>query len=126
MLKVDNKFDVGQEVYVISETVKTVQHTEKCDTCEGMGIIIYKGKKLQCPLCYNGKITTGTERIFAYSIGDHGKITSIRIRYTNKDSQSIRYKINGKSVPENMIALTGSDAIALCEELNTQNHPEPI
>lgn len=44
MLKVDNKYDVGQEVYVIRETIKTIQHTEKCDTCEGMGIIVYKGK----------------------------------------------------------------------------------
>lgn len=125
MIQINNKFEVGQEVYIVHETGKTVQHTKKCDTCEGMGIIVYKGKKLQCPLCYNGKISTGTESIYAYSIGDHGKITSIRISYRNKDSQSIRYKVNGKFVSEDMIALTRTDAIALCEELNTQNHPKP-
>ncbi len=57
MLQVDNKFEVGQEVFIIEEHVKTIKNEKKCPICDGIGTIEYKGYELRCPNCNNG-ITT--------------------------------------------------------------------
>ena len=120
MIQVNNKFEVGQEVYTVEKSIRRVENTKKCDTCEGTGVIVYKGKNLKCPCCNNGTIVTGVDKVSMYSIDDSGKITSIRFQYANEKSNFIRYKINGTFVPEERIAQSKEDAIALCDKLNEE------
>lgn len=119
MLQVDNKFEVGQEVFIIDEKVKSIRNEVKCPICDGIGTIVHKGYELRCPNCNNGITTVSIDHINVYSVSNKGKITSIRFQYANKDSFSIKYKIYGKYIPEGRLASTEEEAIKICESLNT-------
>ena len=125
MLQVDNKFEVGQEVYIIEEEIKSIRNEVKCPICEGIGEIVHKGHKLRCPNCNNGITTVSIDRISVYSIIDRGKITSIRFQYANKNSFSVKYRIHGSFFRENRLASTEEEAIELCERLNNPEENIP-
>ena len=119
MLQVNNKFEVGQEVFIIEEHVKSIKNEKKCPICGGIGEIVYKGYELRCPNCNNGITTVSIDHVNVYLVSNRGKITSIRFQYANKDSFSIKYKIYGKYIPEDRLASTEEEAIKICESLNT-------
>ncbi len=119
MLTVDNKFEVGQEVYIIEENVKSIRNEKKCPICDGIGKIVYKGYELRCSNCNNGVTTVGIDRVSLFSIANRGKITSIRFQYVNQDSFSVKYKISGRYIPECRLASTEDEAAKICEDLNT-------
>ena len=120
MLQIANKFEVGQEVYIIEERVKSVRLEKRCPICEGVGKIVYKGQELRCPSCDNGVITANIDRVSLFSVGYRGKITLIRLQYVNDESYSVKYKICGKYIPECRLALTEEEAIVKCNNLNSK------
>ena len=55
MLNIDNKFEIGQEVYVIRKE----RTKEKCPACNGDGTFLHKGYKVKCTYCYgSGNVFT--------------------------------------------------------------------
>lgn len=118
MITVDNKFEVGQEVFIVNENVKSIRNEVTCPICDGIGTIVHKGHKLRCPNCNNGVTTISIDHVNVYSVSNRGKITSIRFQYANKDSFFTKYKIYGKFIPEDRLAATEEEAIKLCEHLN--------
>lgn len=119
MLQVNNKFEVGQEVFIIDEKVKSIRNEVRCTICDGIGTIVHKGYELRCPNCNNGITTVSIDHVNVYSVSNRGKITSIRFQYTNKASSSIKYKTYGKYISESRLASTEEEAIKICESLNT-------
>ena len=48
MLQIDNKFDIGQELYVIQKC----RVKNECPACKGEGQIIVDGNRFSCVTCY--------------------------------------------------------------------------
>lgn len=69
MLNIDNKFNIGDEVYILSQ--QPIEHI--CPVCEGKGSFMHNGAKILCPKCENGKLFDRTNRI--YQVMDKLKIT---------------------------------------------------
>lgn len=124
MFTVDNNFEVGQEVYVIKKEKRKITNEQTCDVCLGRGVFDYKGYTVNCPKCKTrGKIEIDSiyVPVFNFDRIPH-KITSIRYMvYDDKKSNMeapLKYKINGKFVPEKYIAATWEEAVKICDELN--------
>lgn len=114
MLNIENKFNIGDEVYILSQ--QPIEHT--CPICEGKGSFMHNGAKILCPKCENGKLFDRTNRI--YQVMDKLKITGIRTNTHDGINFSIRYNVSGYKRPEDRIFATKEEAETRCKELNKE------
>lgn len=125
MITLDNKFELGQEVYVVNVEKKTIWNKKTCDMCLGVGRIVHRGYDAVCPMCHGEKdITLDYQRVDVYVVdSDPHTITSMRFSISN-NGQFLRYRISGNtsggSIAEDMIFATKEEAIAACERLNAE------
>ena len=127
MFSVDNRFEVGQEVYVIKKEKRKIATEKTCDICFGKGIFDYRGYTINCPKCKTrGKIETDSRYALVFDFDKPHKITSIRYMVYEDINQNreepLKYKIDGKFVPEKYIASTWEEAVRMCDELNIETN----
>lgn len=94
MLQINNKFEIGQEVFLITERKERIENKCTCDVCLGLGTVTYKGYEMTCPKC-NGKKNIVLDSTVArvYTVEDE-PYRIVSYRYTvYKDGEFIRYKI---------------------------------
>lgn len=119
MFKVDNKFEIGQEVFTINQ----VPIHYKCPVCEGEGMFIHNNCKIRCPKCSgSGKLHEAHARVWEV-IKDKCIISSIKVSY-NGQNTSIRYKTAGLSRNESNIFETIEKAQERCDFLNKKEYPD--
>lgn len=123
-ITIDNRYELEQEVYVITKEKKTIFNKKTCDMCFGIGRIVHRGIEATCPMCYGHKdITLDSKTIEMYVVDPKPHtITSIRYSIT-RGGTFLRYRLNGfgsnnKNIPEENIFATKEEAIAACERLN--------
>ena len=135
-LHIKTKFEVGQEVYRIESSRKTIECEETCDVCLGDGSFIYKNYQCHCPKCGGrGKIIVGRKKcIQINSVEDiKWKIISIKVEvdkdenvtliYTIYPSTNINHSqyIYGKTAAfENELFATLEEAQLYCDQQNNQ------
>lgn len=114
MFRVNNKFDIDEEVYLI----KQVPVKYDCPVCKGEGKFIHNGYEIKCSKCRGeGKLLDDKVRIWEVMDGTY-KIYSIKVCH-NGSCQTIRYKVSGFNRAETNIFKTKEDAEKKCLELNT-------
>ncbi|MBR5596632.1 MAG: hypothetical protein IKW30_04405 [Lachnospiraceae bacterium] len=130
MLYVDNKFEIGQEVFLITERKVRIEDKRTCDVCLGVGTIIYKGYEIKCPKCHGRReIVLDSKPTIIHSVEDKPyRIVSYRFTVC-KDGEILRYKIKQgyekeKSVSEETIFTTLEEAVAECDKLNNLESEE--
>lgn len=121
MFTVDNKYEIGQEVYIVQKG----QSKEKCPACNGQGYKIIDGNKFSCVKCYGtghlrgksiyqiiGKDTI--DRIKTYKYRLHNRTNNIKIKTI------VQYGFRGSrdDYTDAKLFLTEEEAIATCEKLN--------
>ena len=106
MMQINNKFEIGQEVYILEK--------RQCSICNGMGKFYYQGYEMECPRCKEYK--AGRYKVMEGSY----KITGIKINTRNGVDFSIRYNAEGNKRPENRVFATYEGAVAACEKLNKE------
>lgn len=117
MFTVDNKFDVGQEVYVI----KKENTKEPCPICNGIGHKIIDGNKFSCCKCNGSGSKLGGR---CYQVYGAGTVTLIKTltQLQGKDlvkRTNVIYNVGDmKEVPEQFMFTDEEEAIKECERLN--------
>ena len=125
MFTADIKFELGQEVYVITTEKRVMQNKKTCDMCLGVGRIVHRGYEATCPMCHGDKdIILDSQSLDVYIVDPNPHtITSMRFSISN-DGQFLRYRISGNtsggSIAEDMVFATKEEAIAACERLNAE------
>lgn len=104
MLNINNKYEIGQEVYLLEK--------KQCPICRGKGSFYHNGFRIKCPSC---KANSNGQYIVAE--GTY-KITGIRTNTHDGVNFSIRYNVDGKKRPENRVFATKEDAEECCKALN--------
>lgn len=104
MMQINNKFEIGQEVYLLQK--------KNCRICNGKGHFFYGGYRLECPRCKEEgdgqyKVMDGTY-----------KITGIRTNTHDGENFSIRYNASGNKRLEDKVYATYEEALSACESLN--------
>lgn len=123
MITIDNKYELGQEVYFVAQRKEYIQNKCTCDVCLGSGRITYRGFNAQCPKCNGRKdIVLDSKPVLMYYV-EESPCNIISYRYTvSKTGNVLRYKIkvgdSEKNVPEESLYATKEEAIAACERLN--------
>lgn len=125
MIQIENKFDVGQEVYLITEEKERIENKCTCDVCVGLGEIVYKGYKIRCPKCLGQKeIILHSKLVTMYTV-DPTPYKIARYRYTvSENDSSLRYKIKkqgygrDRNVGEEEIFPTRKEAEKACDDMN--------
>lgn len=131
MMQINNKFDIGQEVYVI----RKVKINVPCSACNGEGHKIIDGSKFYCSKC-SGEGFLRYETKKEYQV--IGLKTIILVKSITQlqgkelvPKTTVIYNVetdNGtlKEVPEHHLFTNGEEAIKYCEllnkELEDQNH----
>ena len=110
MLTVDNKFEIGQEVYLLQR--------KNCSICNGKGYFFHGGYRMECPRCKEEG--DGQYKVME---GKH-KITGIRTNTHDGENFSIRYNASGIKRAENRIFATLEEAVAECDKLNNLESEE--
>lgn len=124
MFTVDNKFDVGQEVYLVTKTKERLENKCTCDVCMGRGKVTYKGYDVKCPKCKGKGDIILNSKVVEINTVDHEPYRIVSYRYTVcKDGEILRYKIKQgygkeKSVTEEEIFAMREEAVKVCDELN--------
>lgn len=125
MLNIDNKFEIGQEVYVIrKERVK-----EQCPACNGDGHIVIDDNRFSCEKCYGRGYLRNTVNI-AYQIIGKYVVTLVKsiTQLQGKElvpKTVITYNVGNecmtlKEVPEHHLFVSCDEAITVCGELNKE------
>lgn len=115
MLNVDNKFEIGQEVYTIA--MLPTEHI--CPVCDGKGSFVHNGHEVNCPKCNNGKLFDSKNRIYKV-IGKY-TISGIRIKtYSelNGIKCNVGYIVGEYKRPEERLFATYEEAELACDRLN--------
>ena len=89
MLNINNKYEIGQEVYLLEK--------KNCPVCNGKGSFYHNGYHIECPKCKSNK-----EGLFIVADGTY-KITGIRTNTHDGVNFCIRYNAGGKKRPENRV-----------------------
>lgn len=118
MVTIDNKFDIGQEVYI----VRKMREKTVCPACDGIGYKIFNDYKFSCRKCYGtGNLHSKNKIYMAY---EKDKIDRIKIfMYIENDEMKtvVKYKLkNGTEFVERSLFATREEAEARCKELNEQ------
>lgn len=123
MHTIDNKFTIGQEVFLITERRVRIEDKHTCDVCLGVGTVTYKGYEMTCPKCHGRKdIVLDSKTINVHSVEDK-PYRIVSYRYTVcKDGEFLRYRIKQgykeKSVTEEEIFAVREKAVKACDDLN--------
>lgn len=108
MLNIKNKFEIGQEVYLIEK--------KRCPVCNGKGSFYHNGYYIECPKCKTNNVGQ-----YIVTEGTY-KITGIRVYTHDGLNFGIRYNLNNlngkKKRPENRIFATKEEAEECCKALN--------
>lgn len=126
MHTVNNKFEIGQEVFLITERKVRIEDKRTCDVCLGVGTVTYKGYEMNCPKCYGRReIVLDSKPTIIHSVEDK-TYRIVSYRYTVcKDGEILRYKIKSygkeKSVTEEEIFAIREEAVKVCDDLNMSN-----
>ena len=113
MITINNKFNIGEEVYGIWNV--PMQNT--CDMCDGTGAIEYREKIVRCPQCKGVKVLINDKYKYWEVMPDKLKIYSIKATI-NKSDVNIRYKASGYNRNEDNLFEAIEDAQKRCDELN--------
>lgn len=124
MHTVNNKFEIGQEVFLITEIKVRIEDKRTCDVCLGSGTVRYKGYEMECPKCHGKReIVLDSKPSVIFSVEDK-PYHIVSYRYTVcKDGEILRYKIKQdggkeKNVAEEIIFVDKEEAVKVCDELN--------
>lgn len=124
MHEVYNRFKIDQEVFLLTEKKERIETKCTCDVCLGLGKIVYKGYKMDCPKCDGRKeLVLDSNIVTVYAVDDK-PYRIVSYRYTVcKDGEFLRYRIKQnygkeKSVREEEIFATREEAIKVCEDAN--------
>lgn len=123
MIQVNNKFNIGDEVYAIrKERVRKL-----CSACNGAGYKIIDGNKFFCSKC-NGKKYCGYETKKEYQVIGLKTVKLVKsiTQLQGKElipQTVITYNVGSegmtlKEVPEHHLFATNEEAIRVCGELN--------
>ena len=95
-LNINTKFEVGQEVYYVRISNKSIEQKKTCGVCLGVGTFIYNGYKCNCPKCGGrGEIVTDKRYIQINTVDDiKWRITSIKITVDRDKNIIVRYVIS--------------------------------
>ena len=123
MLNIENKFDIGQEVYVIWKVKVKVP----CSVCKGDGHKIIDGHKYYCSLCCG-------EGFFSYRTNKEYQVIGLKTvtlvkTITQTQGTIVTYNVESedgklKEVPEHHLFTDGEEAIKYCELLNKKKVEE--
>ncbi len=119
MLNIDNKFEIGQEVYVIQKC----RMKDECPACKGEGHIIVDGNRFSCVTCYGTGRLHGQKKVYQVvgkDIIDKIKTYSYRLHNgTDGIKTVVKYAFrNGTDYTDVKLFLTEEEAIAECDRLN--------
>lgn len=125
MMQIDNKYEIGQEVYVIQKC----RAKEICPACNGEGNKIIDGYKFNCTLCTGFGFLVPRKKK-EYQVVGLNTITLVKtitqlqgkelvpqtvITYNVKNEKG-----NLREVPEHHLFINGEEAIATCKKLNDE------
>lgn len=123
MLNIDNRFEIGQEVYVIQK----VRTKTPCSACNGEGHKIIDGNKFYCSKC-NGEGYLRYETKKEYQVIGLKTVTLVKsiTQLQGKElvpKTVITYNVGNecmtlKEVPEHHLFTDMDEAIRVCGELN--------
>ncbi len=127
-MKIETKFNVGDEVFVCQKHSKCERVT--CKICMGKGNVLINGKYFQCPECYGNKITDGEwtttytaekriiVKVVTSTTNNNGDI-QVHIKYIVRENNP-NYGKRDRSIAEfrNIIFYTLEEAEYRCKELN--------
>lgn len=119
MLQIDNKFDIGQEVYVIQKC----RVKDECPACKGEGQIIVDDNRFSCVTCYGTGRLHGQKKMYQIvgrDIIDKIKTYSYRLHNgTDGIKTVVKYAFkNGTDYTDAKLFLTEEEANAECDKLN--------
>lgn len=119
-MEIKTKFEIGQLVYAVSNSILTVKET--CEVCSGKGRIDLKGKDYLCPECHGNRMITKT-RPEAYRIQYHSQVGKITVEVQD-DQYKETYMLKATGVgsgtlwdSENLFA-SNQEAEEYCREMN--------
>lgn len=123
MMQIDNKFEIGQEVYVI----RKVKVKRPCYACNGEGHKIIDGHRFYCSRC-GGEGFLRYETKKEYQVIGLKTITLVKTITQPQGKELVpktvvTYNVendggNLKEVPEHHLFINGEEAIKYCELLN--------
>ena len=119
MLQIENKFEIGQEVYVIQK----VNQKAPCSVCKGEGHKIIEGHKYYCSLCCGkGFFSFRTNK--EYQVIGLKTVTLVKT-ITQMQGTVVTYNVESedeklKKVPEHHLFTDGEEAIKHCALLNKE------
>jgi DnaJ-class molecular chaperone len=108
MITINNKFNVGDEIY----TIVRVPLKYDCPVCKGTGAFVHNEHDIKCPRCCgsgklhdNKMVNEATDKLI---------VTSLRVSFNGVDS-SVRYKLHG-NYKSKWIKHRAEDNIFACKE----------
>lgn len=113
MITINNKFEVGEEVY----SIRAMPMENTCDICKGNGVINYEGKELRCPQCKGDKVIVNDTYKIWKVIPEKLKIGAIKASFNGTDCR-VKYKASGLKRAEQNLFKTFEEAQKRCDELN--------
>ena len=122
---IENKFELGQDVYLVAERKALFENKCTCDVCLGSGRITYRGYNTQCPMCNGRKeVVTDSKSVLMHYV-EENPCNIISYRFTvSRTGNVLRYKIKvgdrEKNVPEDSLFATLEEAEARCKELTLE------
>lgn len=116
MLYVDNKFEVGQEVYIVQKA----REDSICPACNGDGHKMIDGHKFSCVDCYGTGRLHGKKKIYKVKGKDKIHRISIHVYIENGEVKTvIKYKFqNATEFTDKRLFATEEEAISECDKLN--------
>ena len=119
MLNIDNKFEIGQEVYIVQKSRKK----ECCPACKGNGHIIVEDNRFSCTLCYgtgNLHAQKKTYQVIGKDIIDRIKTFTNRVHEGSKEITTVvKYTFkDGSEYTDARLFLTEKEANNECDRLN--------
>lgn len=122
MHTINNKFEIGQEVFLITERKERIENKCTCDVCLGLGTVTYKGYEMECPKCCGKKNIVLDSKVVTVHTADVMPYRVVSYRYTVcKDGEFLRYRLKQdykkeKSVLEEEIFASREDAVKACDD----------
>ena len=124
MLYVDNKFEIGQEVYIVQKA----REDFICPACNGDGHIIVNENRFSCVSCYGTGLLHGKKsyQLVGKDVIDKIKTYSYRLHNgTNGIKTVVKYAFkDGTDYTDAKLFLTEEEANAECDRLNKKKVEE--
>lgn len=113
MFVVENKFDIGEEVYLIEQ----IPFEYDCPVCKGEGKFLHNNYLIKCLKCFgSGQVLDNKIKVWVVMEGTH-LIHGIKVRRINNINK-IKYKVSTFNRSEDNIFKTFEEAEKRCFHLN--------